>query len=36
MTLILNQIKLKIAWKIGISKMGNQPPKKNNVHRPEE
>jgi hypothetical protein len=25
-TLILNHIELGIAWKIGISKMGNQPP----------
>jgi hypothetical protein len=35
-TLILNQIEPGIAWKIGISKMGSQPPKKNNVHRLEE
>jgi hypothetical protein len=35
-TLTLNQIEPKIAWKIGILKMGSQPPKKNNVHRLEE
>jgi len=35
-TLILNQIEPIIAWKIGIPKMGSQPPKKSNVHRLEE
>jgi hypothetical protein len=34
-SLILNQIE-GIAWKIGISKMGSQPPEKSNVHRLEE
>jgi len=35
-TLILNQIELGIVRKIRISKMDNQPPKKNNVHKLKE
>jgi hypothetical protein len=35
-TLIINQIEPRIAWKIGISKMGNQPPEKIYIHRLEE